>query len=147
MRSLARLLLIWSLAVVVPLKGLAAVTMIGCGPGHHAAVQPSAAHASGEHAASHEAAGEPGANSAVVDMADAAAPEDDDTRVGGLGLLQPLKMKCGNCAPCCGAAAPASEFLAPARAELAADAVAFVVVRYPGIVPDVPHGPPRLIFA
>lgn len=147
MRSFARLLLIWSLALVVPLKGLAAVTMIGCGPDHHAALSPSSAQASDEHAASHEVAGGERANTAILDMADDAASEDGDTPVGGAGLSQPLKMKCGNCAPCCGAAAPASEILPPTRGDLAADAVAFVAVHSSGIVLGVPHGPPRLIFA
>ncbi len=147
MRSLARLLLIWSLAVVVPLKGLAAVTMIGCGPGHHPTVSPSVAPASGGHVASHGAPDEAGANGVDHAVADDADPEEGDSPTGSAGLSQPLKLKCGNCAPCCSAAAPASEFLAPARAELASAALAFVEVRYPGIVPNVPHGPPRLVFA
>ena len=34
MSGVIRLLLIWFIAAAVPLKGLAAVTMNGCGPGH-----------------------------------------------------------------------------------------------------------------
>jgi hypothetical protein len=54
MSGVVRLLLIWFIAAAVPLKGLAAVTMGGCGPEHHSPREAAATVAHATHGDFHE---------------------------------------------------------------------------------------------
>lgn len=153
----ARVLLIWLVAALVPLKGLAAATLLGCGPGHaagwtergavdidagHAGAADHAAHAHG-HAVAQGAQGDAGEQepAAVVGEPVAAAKKGNSTPPHGLAI------KCSSCAPCCAAAAPAPRTLEVSAVAPVTDLVVFRVGRYVGIVPDVPHRPPRPILA
>jgi hypothetical protein len=94
---------VWLMAVALPLQGLAAATMLNCGPAHHRmaalmASQPSspevAAHDHSAHA--HHMAVAPDASSDESAADGAAAPSQWD---------QAAKLKCSACAACCSAAA------------------------------------------
>ncbi len=146
MSGVVRLLLIWFIAAAVPLKGLAAVTMVGCGPGHHspsASVEavPHETHADSLEVRENVWTGEPG--SAVE-----AVKEDPQTASElSTGQSSQLKIKCSSCAPCCSVAAPALERAGISTTASASTAVVFLEIRFPAVFADVPHRPPRLTLA
>lgn len=146
MSGVVRLLLIWFIAAAVPLKGLAAVTMGGCGPGHHSPGQSGEVGQHVAHVDSHEASGDLGLDDSVspTEAVDEALQAASDASTGHSAQL---KMKCSSCAPCCSAAAPALERVGISHAESASTAVAFLEIRFPAVFADVPHRPPRLILA
>lgn len=142
MSGVVRLLLIWFIAAAVPLKGLAAVTMSGCGPGHHSSREANEIVQLETHGDFHEVredvrSGNTGAGSQGVETV-----PDSST-----GHSAQLKMKCSSCAPCCSVAAPAFERTSISQADSASTAVAFLEIRFPAVFADVPHRPPRLILA
>lgn len=146
MSGVVRLLLIWFIAAAVPLKGLAAVTMGGCGPGHHSprasvAVVPHEAHADSHEVREDIRSGESGSEAEAVNEVPQTAPESST------GQSPQLKMKCSSCAPCCSVAAPALERVSISHADSTSTAVAFLEIRFPAVFADVPHRPPRLILA
>jgi len=146
MSGVVRLLLIWFIAAAVPLKGLAAVTMGGCGPGHHsprasAEVVPHETHADSREVREDIRSGESGSAAEAVNEVSQTA-SDLST-----GQSPQLKMKCSSCAPCCSVAAPALERVGISQAESASTAVSFLEIRFPAVFADVPHRPPRLTLA
>lgn len=146
MSGVVRLLLIWFIAAAVPLKGLAAVTMGGCGPGHHsprasAEVVPHETHADSHEVRENIWSGESGSAAEAVNEVPQTA-SDLST-----GQSPQLKMKCSSCAPCCSVAAPALERVGISQAESASTAVSFLEIRFPAVFADVPHRPPRLTLA
>ena len=146
MSGVVRLLLIWFIAAAVPLKGLAAVTMGGCGPGHHsprasAEVVPHETHADSREVREDIRSGESGSAAEAVNEVSQTA-SDLST-----GQSPQLKMKCSSCAPCCSVAAPALERVGISQAESASTAVSFLEIRFPAVFADVPHRPPRLSLA
>lgn len=146
MSGVVRLLLIWFIAAAVPLKGLAAVTMGGCGPGHHSPrasveVVPHEAHADSREVRQDIRSGESGSEAEAVDEVPQTVSESST------GQSPQLKMKCSSCAPCCSVAAPALERVGVSQAESASTAVTFLEIRFPAVFADVPHRPPRLTLA
>ncbi|MBN9203562.1 MAG: hypothetical protein J0H28_03605 [Methylibium petroleiphilum] len=146
MSGVVRLLLIWFIAAAVPLKGLAAVTMGGCGPGHHSPSQSGEVVQHTTHVDSADAREDlrfddsGSATEAVNEVLQTAS--DPST-----GHSAQLKMKCSSCAPCCSVAAPALERVSISHADSTSTAVAFLEIRFPAVFADVPHRPPRLILA
>jgi len=128
--ALSRLLLTCLLAVALPLKGLAASSMLACGPNHHADAA-AVAHAHGAaapaHAHAHEyaMAATPAHGHDHGDGDGAAhdhAAGHDAGSGSGLSAIQPgnaaaadqttglqVHSKCGTCAPCCVSAALTSD--------------------------------------
>lgn len=101
-RPLWRLLLTCMLLIALPLKGVAAVSLMPCGPDHGVLGVTSPAHDTHESAtADHDdmdgqETWAPGATqSGHVDGSDLA-----------IGHHHDAKFKCGNCAPCCLSLAP-----------------------------------------
>lgn len=146
MSGVVRLLLIWFIAAAVPLKGLAAVTMGGCGPGHHSPGASVEAVLHESHADFHDVredvrSGESGSAAEAGNEVLQTASESST------GQSPQLKMKCSSCAPCCSVAAPALERVGMSQAESASTAVAFLEIRFPAVFADVPHRPPRLTLA
>lgn len=140
MLGVVRVLLIWLLAVSVPFKAIAMGSAMGCGPGHHGAlVAESADLVPGVAHHTHEGGASPGAHH-VHAAADSDGADDQEHANSASGQV---KVKCGTCAPCCTAAAPAVEGLAPALDPLPADGIPFVSRYYAGVQADVPHRPPR----
>jgi hypothetical protein len=149
MSGVVRLLLIWFIAAAVPLKGLAAVTMGGCGPGHHsprasAEVVPHEAHADSREVREDIRSGESGESGSEVEAVNEVPQTASESSTG---QSPQLKMKCSSCAPCCSVAAPALERVGISHAESASTAVAFLEIRFPAVFADVPHRPPRLTLA
>lgn len=112
MRRVLRIALFWLIALAIPAQGVAAVSMLFCGPTHHRLAP--AAHPASSH--SHE---QPGAHDDHAVMGDHAAgahnhgstdhgqpadvPTGDaaDQRVFAGDLDQLTMHKCGACASCC----------------------------------------------
>lgn len=96
-----RIAVIWLVALAIPLQGLAAATMVSCGPGHHemaAKVVQGAEghdHAARGHVSTHE-------TSAAIESISAQAG-DDTTVIKNLHEL--AQFKCSACAACCSATA------------------------------------------
>ena len=94
----------WLVALAIPLQGLAAATMLSCGPGHHGmmaaeAMQSAATH---DHAAHGHAAfsGEHADDAAgPTDLGASAAAVEDKSAAKDLHQL--AKFKCSACAACC----------------------------------------------
>lgn len=142
MTGLVRLILLW-LIVAIPLKGLAAVTMLGCGPAGHHSPRGSA------EVVQHETILDSHEDKRDVRV-DPVKPgnEGDESAVNwSPDHSQQLKMKCSSCAPCCSVAAPAPEQASISQAESVSTTVAFQAIRFPAIFADVPHRPPRLTLA
>ena len=149
MSGVVRLLLIWFIAAAVPLKGLAAVTMGGCGPGHHsprasAEVVPHEAHADSREVREDIRSGDSGESGSEVEAVNEVPQTASESSTG---QSPQLKMKCSSCAPCCSVAAPALERVGISHADSTSTAVAFLETRFPAVFADVPHRPPRLILA
>jgi hypothetical protein len=137
-----RLVLIWLIAITVPLKGQAAASMIGCGPVHQAAAGMAAEMAEHVHGEVQAEALQSPFQSAEPDAGNGPAPADFSKAVGHL-----LKMKCGNCSPCCAAAAPAVDPSTTLPVQPESTGVPFVDAGYSGVITDVPHRPPRFAYA
>lgn len=104
-----RIILMWLLALAVPMQGYAAVTMFGCAPGHHGmTVKPSEVAAADHH---HDTAVPQHLHAAKVEVASAThhgdSAEPEPARVvkasGTPGKLG--KSSCTPCAACCVVAA------------------------------------------
>jgi NADH:ubiquinone oxidoreductase subunit F (NADH-binding) len=103
-QSLWRLLLTCMLLIALPLKGIAAVSQMPCGPGHGNADTVASVHVDAKSfdADHDEAAGQNSGQSAVV-VLDHDHDHDHDLAIGH---HHDAKLKCGNCAPCCLSLAP-----------------------------------------
>lgn len=123
MRPVVRLAIVLLVALVLPLKGVAAVTMLACGHAHAAAA--------GEAHDHHDPAGHDAHAGHVVHDP---VPSHDAHAV-----------KCSSCAPCCAPAAPPGTPLLPGVQAPAVAATATLEVFHPGVIADVPHRPPRPI--
>ncbi len=153
-----RSLLLWLLVLAVPAQGLAAATMVFCGPDHHAGGgQPALAlhdtHAEHQHPghddqnAPHHPADEQAeaqAEAQEVDdaqagaQAQAAAPSAAQTR-----FVHADKHKCSACASCCSAAAILSRAPVLPAPEVTATEFAAVVPTVDPFATDGPDRPPR----
>ena len=143
MRSRLRLALMWLLLLALPLQGIAAATMLHCGPGHHglqAADAPMAHHDSAENSDHHH--GEAGHVEAAMH-----AGNGGDHAPSAADIAKLSKFKCSACASCClGLALPTAVVALSTFAP--ADAPAFVVCVEPvGFFTDGPDRPPRLHLA
>lgn len=162
-----RLFVICLLVAAVPLKGIAGLSMIGCGPGHHAtkmetrhaeqasvaAFNPSGHELHVAHGAGAPVSATPAGSAATPGNGVAfAANGTDGTSApdlpGQAGDAKAAKAaKCSSCAPCCAAAAPGGE--PPRMAEPApADSRPFARVSdVPSGAAEAPLRPPRLSLA
>lgn len=143
MTGLVRLILIWLIVAAIPLKGLAAMTMLGCGPAGHHSPRGSA------EVVQHQTNGDilEVRKGVRADHAKAGNEGDESAANWSPDHSKQLKVKCSSCAPCCSVAAPAPEQARISQAESVSTAVAFLEIRFPAIFADVPHRPPRLTLA
>lgn len=141
MLGVVRVLLIWLLAVSVPLKAIAMGSALGCGPGHHGDPAAQAAEAA-RTAVAHDLSDH--GIAAGGDESQVAAELGDvlDHEHGGSPASH-AKVKCGTCAPCCTAAAPAVGPMAALLDLQPVDGIPFAAGYYAGVQVDVPHRPPR----
>ena len=139
MRLLLRSLLVWLMALALPLQGVAAVGMQACGPMHeHAGPVAAAAHEAGHrHAAAHSVHDDVHghAHTAAVEL----PPADAELPAAG--------HQCGACAACCPAVALPSEVAFTAAPGGRADVIASVPARLASFVPPGLERPPRAILA
>ena len=129
MNAVVRVLLMWLLAVALPVQGVTAATMQFCGPGHHPQTQQVQA-AGHVHGAAHDEADGHHAGSASK-----AAAASDPAQHG--------QQKCSACAACCaGSALPPAAIVLPV-VKPAIERVTVVPSAYVG--PDVAglEKPPR----
>lgn len=120
-----RIAVMWLLAVAIPVQGVAAASMLGCGPAHRTeAVAASSHQQDGQHHTGHAA-----------DLGDSEQQAADDTATPqptASAHQQLAKDKCSACAACCVSAALPSAVAAfePAKVSanfFAASAVAGVI--------------------
>lgn len=142
MRIWLRLLIVWCVAIALPVQGMAGVTMAQCGPSH---ARMGAALASASHAHAH---GDDGmthvhgvAASTVSHAADGSLPAHDATPSDAAPDL--AQYKCSSCASCCaGFALPSA---APRVPQPTAAPAVFVdaEVAVDPFASDGPRRPPR----
>lgn len=109
-RSLWRLLLTCILLIALPLKGVASVSLMPCGPDHGT---PGAALLALPLGSFHDAVETGDADHDDVAehdirTTDAVQPDQAGAPGAALGHHHDAKLKCGNCAPCCLSLAPSS---------------------------------------
>ena len=108
MLRVLRITLLWLVALSVPVQGFAAVTMGGCGPGHHGELAPSQ-NVVGDELAQDTNAFLPTAMAGEAESHsdDSAAPHDHVNSVKAHGgVLELVKGNCSPCAACCVVAGP-----------------------------------------
>ena len=141
MKQVAKLVLMWLLAVALPVQGLSAATMLACSSGHQEprGVQ-SPAHLHAEKPGPHRSP----PHDAVAAHSHAAV---DDTQADAPGLAQRDVHKCSACASCCLNAVVPDEPVTFDCVELP-DLFASLVAHSPSAyVTDGPERPPRAVLA
>jgi hypothetical protein len=127
MQRLLKLWLMCVIALAIPIKGLAAASMLDCGPAHRSSQQAAAGHDHSAHA-QHQASGE-------------AAEQSTDT------LDHQPTFKCSACSSCCTAAALSSAALSLDSAQLL-DVFTVVAPSAPAaFFTSGPERPPRVLLA
>ena len=152
MNRFVRYLVMWLLIVALPVQGLAASTMLFCGPGHHGA--PKTTDSGHDHASHlHMGASEVSATSQGAAHPDAveAAPPHDGSSFSPASVKHVkhanVPGKCSACAACCTVAFLPTAIIAftepaPSRALAVVEPVAHV-----GFFTDGPDRPPRIPLA
>jgi hypothetical protein len=156
---MVRLLLLWLMAIVVPVKGLAAASMIGCAARHDAAIGATAPHqhhhaahagmapSAATHAA-HNHGSAPHGHEASTVTADSPDAQAVATAQPAPGDAAPAAThKCSGCAPCCAAAAPAAEPVVLPRADLVSRVLGQHDEGCAAFVTAAPERPPRPLLA
>jgi hypothetical protein len=158
---LLRIALAWLLVVALPAKGLAAASMVFCGPAHHGAAsvavqqgQPGHGHGGHEHGGhehgGHDHAGDAHAGHAGHGYAGHAGVhtggDGPDTPPGHDGMKHPTA-KCSVCASCCSAAAIGSTAASVRVVPPVRDYAVVVTMPRPGVTPGGLERPPRSFLA
>lgn len=144
-------LLIWVLALAIPLQGVAGVNMLFCDANHHAASIGDANDAAQQHALRDAAA--PSAQGHVMGHSEQRAPavalvSPSQTQSAGSDALQEFAgHRCSACAACCSAFAALGNFPTVVTMETSATAVDAPLVLAPRFVTSGPDRPPRNPFA
>lgn len=149
MRFSLRFLIVWLMAVALPLQALASVTMLHCGPSHErmqgarssveADAVSSHVHGSSLAAAAHDHdAGVVSAGHAGSQSADAGQPEK---------RADPGQYKCSACAACCSIGALPSPALAVPSPAVAPTVFFAVIPTVDAFVAAGPERPPRIVLA
>lgn len=147
-----RITLMWLIAIAIPVQGSAAVTMFGCGPGHHdmgssqVAMANETAQDAGHH--SHEAVAE----EVESHDHDGAAPQDRPHSLKTHGTTHGTAQKVakGNCTPCASCCVVAALPATVIRLEAVPLVDAFVLSVPSGVSSFLADGlerPPRPFFA
>jgi hypothetical protein len=139
--SIVRTLVLCLLALALPLQGLAAATMLHCGPSHHARMASAPAahdHAAHGHGAVAGAHGHDG--SAAVDVANPQTPNY-------LGDSSLAKAKCSACASCCSAIALPASIAEISVVQQHASRFPPLSAQVEPVVTDSPERPPRSFLA
>ena len=132
-------LVIWLMALAIPAQGMAAATLMHCGPGHHGApsaphkapVLPEAFLAAGEHAVH----GHAHHTAADADVASDSAQNAADS--------SPTQHRCSACASCCAGVALTSKAVTLPTIDPAGEVAVLTLTRATSVVIDGPERPPR----
>lgn len=140
-----RLLIVWCIAIALPVQGVAGATMAHCGASHGrmGAALAAAQHRPVQHAAAaaHHHGTDVAAEAGQADRADPDTATPAEAQAGKLSGQDPYK--CSSCASCCaGSALPSATLRLP---EAPAEPVAFaeVMVTVDAFASDGPDRPPR----
>jgi hypothetical protein len=128
-----KFVLVWLIALALPVQALASATMLHCGPSHqrmHASQMGTAPHASAHHDHSQHQA--------------AAAPQNDAGQPAPMADLG--KYKCSACAACGSVCALPSSMLVIASPEFDATVFLAVVPAVEAFAVDGPDRPPRSVL-
>lgn len=142
---------IWLVMLAIPLQGIAASSMLHCGPGHERQmVQVSAADHHGDRrglgSAHHHPAGDHQAEH--VDTAAAEAASTDHGQPSAQADKAQLgKFKCSACAQCCASVALLDRVSDPIRLEPVSIAPVIAADDYPQVAQTGPERPPRPFLA
>ena len=154
--------MIWLVAIAVPMQGMAAITLLHCGPGHHgaqaaqrhvqalpdvreAAPGDHAAHGHvGQHAPDPGKVGEPGQRATTPDAAETARPGQVNDPVK---VAKTTTQKCSACASCCAGLALPSTAVMPPTIDPAREISTLVPYRAVSYFVDGPERPPRILRA
>jgi hypothetical protein len=132
MQRWLRLVLVWLIAVALPVQGMAGAAMAHCGQSHE---RMHAAQAGGHH---HDAEGDAAAPHHHEVTTDAATPD----QITDLG-----QYKCSSCASCCSAIALLASMPDVPTPALAPTVFATAVVGVDAFTSDGPDRPPRCDLA
>lgn len=149
-----KLLIVWFIAIALPVQGMAGVTRAHCGPSHGrmGAAMEASPHQHMDHDADaahhHDADAADGAGAA--DVADVATLAGHDTATQAKAqagqLADPAQYKCSSCAACCaGSALPSAAPRLP-QAKAAPAVFAEEPVTVDAFASDGPDRPPRSHF-
>ena len=148
MRVSLRFLIVWLMAVALPLQALASVTMLHCGPSHErmqvaeARIVPDSlsphAHGPGLAAASHGHHGAAVSAEPAASLSDAAGQPEK--------LADPGKFKCSACAACCSTGALPSPALAVPSPAVSPTVFFALVPSVSAVAAAGPDRPPRIIL-
>ena len=147
MLRILRIVLLWLVALAVPVQGLAAATMLHCGPAHAAADTVGAGPSRGSHVGA-DASFHVHAVDHQHDDGDAADPDAQSTDADAAGktaaeLHKLSKSSCASCSACCAATAlPAVPILLDSPL-LAGSVPAARSVSAAVFLTDGPERPPR----
>ena len=149
MRSSLRFLIVWLLALALPMQAFASATMLHCGPSHERMQAP---HTGAGMQAAHDHG--PGASPRHHDdEATSVAGSHEQALPAGDGAAQPGKRadlgkyKCSACASCCSMGALLSPVLAVPAASVAPTEFFALVPSVDAFAADGPDRPPRIILA
>jgi hypothetical protein len=133
MQRFVRTLMIWMVALALPLQGYAAAAMVTCGPMHSRMASASEDHHDHDSSAHGHHSTDAGVNPAGEEPS---------------SLARFLKFKCSACASCCTAAAAPSPVLPlPVVMQLHAEAIPFSGSFEHSVVSDALERPPRTPLA
>lgn len=137
-----RLLIVWFVAIALPVQGMAGVTMAHCGSSHERMV--AAAQVNAHHHAKHDAGvahHHDGDASHVADAADHVKVAQDPVKSDKMSNL--AQYKCSSCASCCAGSALPSAM--PRIPQVAAAPAVFAeeMVSVDAFASDGPDRPPR----
>ena len=169
MRQLLRTVLIWLVVLAVPAQGMAAVSMMHCGPGHHGAqvtqgmaptlaeispVAPGGQAAHGHavqaghtghasHAAAH--AGMASASAHLVASSEAADTAQPGKVIAPVEADDPSYKKCSACAACCAGLALSGTAVKPPTTDSADEVTVSALFMAASVVIDGLERPPRIL--
>ena len=137
-----RLLIVWFIAIALPVQGMAGVTMAHCGSSHERMV--AAAQVNAHHHAKHDAGV---AHHHPADVADGAAQPDHgaapQAKAQSSKLSDLAQYKCSSCASCCAGSALPSAIPRLLEPTAAPAVFAEEMVTVDAFVSDGPDRPPR----
>jgi hypothetical protein len=155
MSRLLRILCLWLAAIALPVQGLAAATMIHCGPAHPGSTDAVArqgghVHADGTRHVHGTASALPGGDGDRVASKQQASVSDTGLHATAktVGELHKLsKSKCASCVSCCSATALPSALFSLDSPPLAESLVPVLSGSLAVFLTDGPERPPRFLLA